>query len=65
MMVIENKFNIGDTVYLITDDEQKPRIIVSFVVYRNGDLLYKVCFGIINSEHYDFELSSEKNLINV
>lgn len=64
MMVLDNKYEIGQTVYLITDSEQLPRIVFCFIVYRN-ELLYRLATGTTTSEHYDFEISETKNLINV
>jgi len=64
MMIIDNKFEIGDTVYLVTDPNQEKRIVFKFLVYRT-EIVYCIVFGIEISEHYDFELSSEKNLIDV
>jgi hypothetical protein len=61
-IVIDNKWDIGDTVYLKTDKEQLPRIIFRFIVYRN-EILYELATGTINSSHYDFEISSDKNIL--
>lgn len=61
-MVIDNEYEIGDLVYLKTDAEQLPRIIISIYVYKNGELLYKTASGTQTSEHYSFELSKEKEL---
>lgn len=60
--LLDNKYEIGDTVYLKTDTEQIPRLIYCFVVYRN-ETLYKVACGTETSEHYDFELSTEKSAL--
>ena len=60
-MVIENKFNIGQTVYLVTDQDQKPRIILSIAVNKY-DLIYEMTSGTDTSRHYDFEISEEKQL---
>jgi uncharacterized protein (UPF0303 family) len=62
MLNIDNKFNIGQIVYVITDKEQEPRIVVAIEI-SNKDLLYKVCHGVSTSEHYDFELSEEVDLL--
>ena len=53
MMVIDNKFEIGDTVYLKTDAEQLPRLICGFMVSPNG-LLYELAQGKETSRHFDF-----------
>lgn len=60
-MVIENKFEIGQTVYLITDEDQKPRLVISIRVNKY-DLIYELNSGTIGSFHYDFEISEEKQL---
>lgn len=61
-IVIDNKYNIGDTVYLITDKEQLPRMVFSFVVYRN-EIVYRLATGGTSSDHYDFEISDTKNIL--
>ncbi len=62
-MVIDNKYEIGDIVYLITDKEQEQRMVSSIVVYKAGELVYKLVCGTTYSEHYDFELSDTKNIL--
>jgi hypothetical protein len=60
-MIIENKFDIGQTVYLITDEDQHPRLITSIIVNKY-DLLYQMNNGTLQSTHYDYEISAEKQL---
>ena len=60
-MVIENKYEIGQTVYLITDEDQKPRLITAIIVNKY-DLIYEIISGTLQSNHYDFELSTEKTV---
>lgn len=61
-MNIDNKFEIRQTVYLITDEEQKPRVITSISVQPN-DLLYVLACGRETSEHFDFEISDKPNIM--
>lgn len=61
MMVINNKFEIGDTVYQKTDTNQHPRIITRFCVNPEGVVTYELYSGSVNSWHYDFEISREKD----
>jgi hypothetical protein len=61
-MIIENKFNIGETVYLVTDEDQKPRIVTGISVTANG-LRYNLVNGITDTYHYELEMSSEKNIL--
>lgn len=63
-MIIDNIYEIGQVVYLKTDTEQIPRIVISIYVYKGGELLYKVASGTSTSEHYEFELSKEKEFVN-
>ena len=60
MMVIENKFEIGQTVYIITDDEQKARL-VSGIRVCPGCLIYYLSYSANVSEHYEFEISETVN----
>lgn len=62
MMVVENKYEIKDRVYLVTDAEQSIRIVCAITIYASGVLLYRLACGADTSEHYDFEISSEKEL---
>lgn len=62
MMVIENKYEIGDTVYLKTDADQLSRIIVGIKIFKQGEIMYELVSGTIQSSHYDFEISAEKTL---
>lgn len=64
MMIIDNIYEIGQVVYLKTDTDQIPRIVISISVYKGGELLYKVASGTSTSEHYEFELSKEKEFVN-
>lgn len=61
MMVIENKYKLGQTVYLKTDIEQLPRIVTAIVV-NPGDLCYELTQGRDYSKHYDFEISKTENV---
>ncbi len=61
-MVIQNKFNIGEIVYLKTDKEQTPRIVFAIKV-MNNDYLYELACGTSTSSHYDFELSAQVDIL--
>lgn len=62
MMVIENKYEIGSSVYLNTDVEQLKRIIISIQIFKQGELLYEIICGTSVSKHYEFELSDQENI---
>jgi len=63
---IDNKFNIKDFVYVITDPDQNKGVVVAIIVHDEKCLTYKVSIGSETQEYYDFELSTDKtyNLSN-
>jgi hypothetical protein len=61
-MTIKNKFEIGQTVYLVTDPEQLKRIVTAIKVTANG-ILYILALGSEEGEHYLCEISEEKEVI--
>ena len=60
-MKVETKFDIGQTVYLITDKEQLERIVTGIYI-RHGSHLYDVSNSVNMSAHYDYEMSDEKDI---
>lgn len=59
-MVIENKYEIGQTAYVITDNEQRMCIVTAILV-RPGSIVYELS-GIAGGRwFYDFEISGEKD----
>ena len=61
-MIVDNKYHLGDIVYLTTDPEQSGRIVVEIVVTK-GDVMYRVSLGTTTTIHYEFELSAEVNIL--
>ena len=61
-MVIDNKFNFGDIVYLKTDKEQLPRMVVRLSV-KQTEIQYCIANGTTETWHLDIELSVEPNII--
>ena len=54
-------FKVGDVVYLITDDEQKKRIVSGLCIRKNG-VTYELSCGISTSWHYGFEITETVNV---
>ena len=52
MMVIDNKYEIGDIVYLITDTEQTARIVVYIKLCPHNSIIYGLATNERISEHY-------------
>ena len=62
MINIDNKYDIGQIIYLKTDEDQKQRIVVS-IMCNKYDILYEVIAGTFVSRHYDFEIQEEANVL--
>ena len=62
-MKIETKYNIGDCVFLITDPDQKARIITSISIRPNNSICYEMSVGTDNSFHYDIEFTYDRDII--
>jgi hypothetical protein len=62
-MFINNKFNLGDIVYLITDIDQRARIITGIKVRMNDLLVYELACNCEETNHFEVEISSEKNIL--
>jgi len=63
MMVIDNKFEIGQLVYLKTDEEQKERMVVNIIIGPNDTLRYLLCLAAAETWHYEMEITHEKNVL--
>lgn len=61
-MIIDNKFNLEEVVFLITDTDQYARIITGLQVSKNG-LLYRLACGTSESWHYEYEIATDKNFL--
>ncbi len=61
-MLIDNKFDIGQVVYLRTDVDQVPRIVVKFEV-TSSTVLYILASGEKETTHYDIEISETKDVV--
>lgn len=57
------EFNIGDMVYLKTDNEQNERIVTGISLRPNFSVTYCLALGTNESWHYGVELSLDKDII--
>ena len=62
MMVIDNKFEFGQVVYLKTDKEQLPRMVVRMSV-KPSEILYCIATGSTETWHLEFEIAEEINVL--
>jgi hypothetical protein len=61
-MFIQNEFEIEETVYLKTDKDLNPRIVIKLLIAHNN-ISYCLACGAQESWHYSFEISREKCFI--
>lgn len=59
-MTIQNKFKLGEVVYLRTDPDQFSRIIVAIQITVDGGMLYKLAINMSEQWHYEVEITKEK-----
>lgn len=61
--VVDHKFEFGQTVYLVTDIEQIPRIVTAIQLSPSGGITVNLCCGTLTSWHYEMEISAEKDTV--
>ena len=60
---VNNKFQHGETVYLFCDVEQSPRMVVYITVYAEGVLAYGLTANGEETEHWEFEIAKERQVM--
>jgi hypothetical protein len=61
-MIIDNKYSIGDIVYLKTDKEQLERMVTG-VCQKPLSVIYEIASGTSTNWAYEVEMSIEKNIL--
>lgn len=61
-MNIDNRFELEQSVFLITDTDQLLRIVTAIQVSKNS-LIYRLACGTNESWHYDYEIATTKNFL--
>lgn len=59
---VQNKFDLGQTVYLKTDVRQYGRLVTAITIRQTG-LVYELALSDDTSEHYDFEISDSEDIV--
>lgn len=62
-MTIDNKFELGEIVYLMTDIDQFERLITRIVITISKSILYELSCGNQSSLHYAEEITGQKNML--
>ena len=65
MITINNKFPIGDIVYLKTDGEHLERLIIGLEIYPDKSYVYKLSCGEKSGYHFELEITKELVKFNV
>ena len=55
-------FEYGEEVYLTTDPQQSKRVVSGYIL-RKGMLTYLVVCGTEETGHFEFELSTEPDIM--
>jgi hypothetical protein len=63
MITVDNKYKLGELVYLKTDIDQSQRMVTGLKVCLTNETLYELSCGTYVSWHYEFELSREKKIM--
>lgn len=62
-MLIDNKYDLRQIVYLVTDYEQLARMIVGIKICADGCILYQCACGVNETWHYEAEMSLERDAV--
>lgn len=62
-MTISTKYNIGDLVHLVTDEDQEYRMVTAIKVLPNNCITYLLNLGIQEAWHFEVEISAERNIL--
>ena len=57
-----NNFHLGDTVYLITDLDTEPHMIISITTTLDGGKYYTLASNGKHIDCYELEISKTKNI---
>lgn len=58
-----SKYGNGEQVYLITDPDQRVRIVTSVSFNVGGAVVYSLSQGTTDSDHFEAEISKEKDVL--
>lgn len=61
-MELNNKYNLGQKVFLYTDVDQLARMVTVLQVDLSGALLYKLACGTTETWHFEKEICADKNI---
>lgn len=59
--VFQSEYDLGEIVYLVTDEDQKPRIVTKIMFVSGGGIQYALGSGALETWQYVDEISRDKN----
>lgn len=59
-MIINTTYDIGEEVYLTTDNDSYKRLIVSIIIKHGGTIEYLLAQGSYSSWHFENEITRER-----
>jgi hypothetical protein len=63
MMVVDNKYSIGEVVYLLTDKDGLKRVVTAITIRSGGYMAYELSQGVETSWHVATEICREKQVV--
>lgn len=60
---VEPEFQLDEILYLKTDPEQLPRLLIGYIIYQDHTISYKLTQALIESQHFASEISRDKCII--
>jgi len=57
-MTIDNKFNLGQEVFLRTDPEQMKRLVTEISIQPNNCIVYQLTLSELTTVHYEMEITN-------
>ena len=60
---IDIPYQFGDILYLKTDVDQKPHMLIGVKICADNSIMVELQSGLACSIHYPIEVSSEKNVL--
>lgn len=64
-MLIDVKYEFGQTVFLKTDEDQKGRMVTCVQIGPGNIVTYQLSCGTGESWHFDFEISEDKDIVTI
>jgi hypothetical protein len=63
MHIHQSSYDLGEIVYLKTDQDQRPRIVIALTIRPGGiaSIYYELGCGPESSFHFDIEITNQVN----